>query len=79
MTKQTARHVTVAFFTVYTVVLTYPGVLPFNRIRPFIFGLPFSFFWVSVWVTGAFAVFLFLEWGTRKTGSHREAEPPEEI
>jgi hypothetical protein len=35
---------------VNAVALTYPGILPFNHIRPFVFGLPFVFFWVALWV-----------------------------
>jgi hypothetical protein len=50
MTTRGARRLVVATFVVYAVALTWPGVLPFNRIRPFILGLPFSFFWVVLWV-----------------------------
>jgi len=50
MTKRSARRIVVATFGVYSLVLLWPGVLPFNRIRPFVLGLPFSFFWVILWV-----------------------------
>jgi hypothetical protein len=42
--------IAVAFFTLYTVALTWPGALPFNRIRPFVLGVPFSLAWVTLWV-----------------------------
>ena len=59
MTKRSARRLVVATFTVYSVVLLWPGVLRFNRIRPFVLGLPFSFFWVILWVVlGGVALFL---------------------
>jgi hypothetical protein len=38
------------FFLVYLLALTFPGILPFNRIEPFVLGLPFSFAWVILWV-----------------------------
>jgi hypothetical protein len=50
MSKRGARRLVVVTFVLYTLALTWPGVLPFNRIRPFILGLPFSFFWVILWV-----------------------------
>lgn len=50
MSARAARILVAVFFLGYTVFLTWPGVLPFNRIRPFILGLPFSMAWVGLWV-----------------------------
>lgn len=50
MDARTARRLAVGYFVAYTVALTYPGLAPFNRIRPFVLGLPFSVFWVVLWV-----------------------------
>ena len=61
MSVVAARRMLVVFFAVYAIVLTYPGALPFNRIRPFIFGLPFAFAWVLLWVVLAFFVFAILD------------------
>jgi hypothetical protein len=61
VSTKNARRLLVAYFVLYTIVLTYPGALPFNRIRPFVFGLPFSFFWVLLWVALAFFVFLIVD------------------
>lgn len=61
MSTRGARRLLVAYFVVYTIVLTWPGALPFNRVRPLVFGLPFVFFWVLLWVALAFFVFLIVD------------------
>jgi hypothetical protein len=50
MSIRRAVWIVAAFFTVYTIALSWPGVLPFNRARPFILGMPFSMAWVTLWV-----------------------------
>lgn len=50
MTDRTARRLVAAFFVANLIALTFPGVLPFNRLRPFVLGLPFNFFWVVLWI-----------------------------
>jgi hypothetical protein len=50
VTDRAARRLVAAFFAINLIALTFPGVLPFNRLRPFILGLPFNFFWVVLWV-----------------------------
>ncbi|HKJ91885.1 MAG TPA: hypothetical protein VJ957_01900 [Longimicrobiales bacterium] len=60
MTVRTARALVLVYFLGYAVFLTYPGMLPFNRFRPQILGLPFSFFWVALWVAGGAVVLLTL-------------------
>lgn len=45
------------YFVCMAAAVTFPGVRPFNSIRPFILGLPFSFAWVVGWVLGAGVVF----------------------
>jgi len=56
----------IAYFVAMAVFLTYPGYVPFDRIRPFVFGLPFSLFWQVMWICGAVLVLttVFL-WETR--------------
>ncbi len=71
MSVRSARILTFVFFLLYAVVLTYPGTIPFNRFRPQVLGLPFSFFWVALWVTLAIVVLLILhhaETRNRKEG-----------
>lgn len=45
-----------AYFLAMLVFVTYPGYVPFNRIRPFVLGLPFSLFWQVLWISGAVLV-----------------------
>lgn len=58
MSLRTARTLTVGYFALMIVSVTWPGMLPFARTRPFILGLPFSFAWVSAWVLGSVFVLL---------------------
>ena len=48
------------YFVAMAVAVTFPGVIPFNRIRPFVFGVPFVLVWYLAWVAGALLVFLAL-------------------
>lgn len=61
MTPRFARRLAAAFFLAYAVFLTYPGILPFNRARPFVLGIPFTMFWVALWVVLGFVVFVLLD------------------
>lgn len=75
----------VVYFLAMAFFLTYPGYVPFDRIRPFVFGLPFSLFWQVMWICGSVLVLtsVFL-WETharprsRHTGEARErsSRPP---
>jgi hypothetical protein len=59
MGPRTARALVALFFALDLVVLSWPGVLPFNRVRPFVAGLPFVFFWVALWAAlGGVALWL---------------------
>ncbi|MCH7875818.1 MAG: hypothetical protein IH965_11025 [Gemmatimonadetes bacterium] len=48
------------YFVAMAVGVTFPGIVPFNRARPFVLGVPFVFAWYLAWVVGAFIVFLYL-------------------
>jgi hypothetical protein len=61
MSVSAAKRLVVAYFIVYALVLLWPGVMPFNRIRPMLFGLPFIMVWVAAWVGFGFVVLLLLE------------------
>lgn len=50
----------IVYFAAMAVALTFPGIRPFNTIRPFIFGVPFVFAWYLMWILGAVVVFLVL-------------------
>jgi len=60
--------------------LTYPGYVPFDKIRPFVFGLPFSLFWQVLWICGAvFVLAAVFFWETsREPGSLRATDRAEE-
>ena len=59
----------VAFYVVMWVVLIYPGYIPFNRIRPFVLGMPFSLFWQVAWIVATVVVLAGLFAWERRTRS----------
>lgn len=61
MGVRVARLGAVIFFVLYTAAVTWPGYVPFNRIRPFVFGLPFSMAWIAFWVVAGGVVLLVLD------------------
>lgn len=62
----------IAFYLAMAVAVTYPGYVPFNRIRPFVLGLPFSLFWQVLWISSAVFVLagVYL-WESRRRGAGR--------
>ena len=56
MRKRLIPGLAIVYFIAMLVAVTYPGYVPFNQIRPFVFGMPFSLFWQVLWVTGAILV-----------------------
>lgn len=67
------------YFLAMLVAVTFPGYLPFNRIRPFVLGMPFSLFWQLIWISGAVVVLglAFLWEKKRKRESPRFDRPSE--
>jgi hypothetical protein len=57
----TARLLTGVYLVVALVVVTWPGMIPFARIRPMVLGLPFAFFWVAAWIAGVVPVLYLLD------------------
>jgi hypothetical protein len=51
----------VLFFILFVVAVTWPGMLPFNRIEPLVLGLPFSMVWIALWVVLSFFALLLLD------------------
>ena len=51
-----------AFFLLFVLAVTWPGMLPFNRIHPRVLGLPFSMFWIALWVFTSFLVLVVVDW-----------------
>jgi hypothetical protein len=56
-----ARLLTGGYFLLMLVFTTWPGAVPFARIRPLVLGLPFSFAWVAGWILGAVFVLVALD------------------
>ncbi len=70
----------VCFYLAMAFFLTYPGYLPFNQIRPFVLGLPFSLFWQVLWITASIFVLAgVFHWEKRRaaqaSGSRVERTP----
>ena len=61
MTLRTARLITGAYLILMALAVTWPGMVPFARIRPMVFGLPFSFFWPAAWIAVAVPVLYALD------------------
>ena len=61
-----ARLLAGVFFFAFLAAVTWPGFLPFNRVRPFVLGLPFSLFWVAAWVAAGCVVLWILDAAERK-------------
>ena len=50
MNVRSARRLVVCYLVAYTILLTFPGVVPFNAIQPMVLGMPFNFFWLLLWI-----------------------------
>lgn len=53
---RTVRILAASYFILFAAAVTWPGMIPFNRIEPLVLGLPFSMMWVAFWVTGGILV-----------------------
>ena len=58
--QRAAAWIAIVYFIAMAVAVTFPGIAPFNKIRPFVLGVPFVFAWYLFWVIGALFVFLYL-------------------
>ena len=61
MSVRFARAVAITFLVAYAGAVTWPGMVPFNRIRPLVLGLPFSLVWIAVWIIGGCLVLWMLD------------------
>jgi hypothetical protein len=55
------RGAAAAFFLLFLLAVTWPGMLPFNRIEPLVLGLPFSMVWIALWVLASFFVLVLVD------------------
>ena len=77
-TLRRVRRFVVVFFLLMTVAVTWPGMLPFNRVRPLVLGLPFSLVWPALWIVAGCVVLFVLEWAWERAEAERrgDASPP---
>lgn len=61
MSARTAQAVAIAYFVLFAIAVTWPGMVPFNRIRPLVLGLPFSMVWIAAWIVGGALVLWWLD------------------
>ncbi len=60
------------FLVLFAVAVTWPGMVPFNRIHPLIWGLPFSMAWIALWVILSFLVLLIVDRAEGRARRDRE-------
>lgn len=73
MSLRYARTVALVFLAAYAVAVTWPGMVPFNRIHPLVFGLPFSMVWIAIWIVAGCLVLWMLH---RVETDHRARRRP---
>ena len=62
MTIRWLRVGTTLFFVLFVLAVTWPGMIPFNRVFPLVLGLPFNMVWIAGWVLASFFVLSFVDW-----------------
>jgi hypothetical protein len=68
-----ARTLAVVFLAAYAVAVTWPGIIPFNRVFPLVLGLPFNMVWIALWISAGCAV---LWWVDRAESAERRRRAP---
>ena len=66
--KQTVRVAAGVGYVICILAMIWAGALIGNRIEPFVFGLPFMFFWYTAWVFVLFLGLVVLYWFDTATG-----------
>ena len=70
MKLRTSRVLVAGYFALMLVFVTWPGMVPFARIRPLVLGLPFGFAWIALWIVGAVLVL----WAADRVESRHRAD-----
>lgn len=71
MSRRAARALFWGWVIAAVVFLCFPGIVPFNRARPFVLGLPFVLVWVALWVVLALIVFTLVDRTLGRPGPER--------
>jgi hypothetical protein len=58
MSGRAARWLLAVYLAACAVALTWPGVVPFNRVHPLVLGLPLPLAWSTFWLVLGFVVFV---------------------
>ena len=61
MSLKTARALTGLYFVLMAFALTWPGFVPFARVKPFVLGLPFAMAFIAAWISGSVVVLVLLD------------------
>ncbi len=61
MNLRTARALAGVYHLAMLYFVTWPGILPFARAEPLLFGLPFTMAWIAAWITGSVLVLASLD------------------
>ncbi len=72
---RTARALTGTYFVLMLVFVTWPGLVPFARVRPLILGLPFSMAWIGAWIAGSVVVLYLLDGVEKRHRDERGHRP----
>jgi TRAP-type C4-dicarboxylate transport system permease small subunit len=69
LTARRARHLLLLLTALFAVAVTWPGLIPANRVRRPVLGLPFTFVWVALWIVLGFIVLVFVDRSLHGHGS----------
>ena len=76
MTVRFARVLAFTFLAAYALAVTWPGMVPFNRVFPLILGLPFNLAWIAVWIVAGCLVLWMLDRVESEARARRRPPPP---
>lgn len=71
MSVRAARALAGIYLVLMLVAITWPGVIPFNRVEPTVLGLPFVMAWIGAWVAGTVPVLWLLDRAEAAAGHPR--------
>ena len=61
MSVRLLTRLTLGYVILFAIAVTWPGMVPFNRVEPFVLGLPFNLVWVACWVVLGFVLLVLLD------------------
>lgn len=61
MSLTAARAVAGVYHLAMLYFVTWPGIVPFAKAEPLVFGLPFTMAWIAGWIAGSVIVLTLLD------------------